>query len=64
MSQHERFIAGLRVVIETANTRPPIPERKYDWCATTSDYEPGHPVGHGATEEAAIADLIEKLENV
>jgi hypothetical protein len=40
----------------------PIPLRIYDWEATTSNYEPGHPIGFGATEADAIADLLEQIE--
>jgi hypothetical protein len=39
----------------------PIPWRHYDWEATTSNYEPGHPIGFGATEADAIADLHVQL---
>lgn len=62
MSLHERIVNGLRVKIRTSNDRPPIPERGYDWSAVTDDYEPGQPIGHGATEAAAITDLVEQLE--
>jgi hypothetical protein len=63
MSTHTRTVNGKPVTIRTSNDRPPIPDRRYDWSAVTDDYEPGHPVGHGETEEAAIRDLIEKLED-
>jgi hypothetical protein len=40
---------------------PPIPDRRWDWMAVWSDYDDDpecrHPVGHGPTLEAAIADL-------
>jgi hypothetical protein len=55
---------------------PPIPSRNFDWsCIDDNTYdasyegedENGHhwrssPSGHGATEQAAIADLLEQLE--
>jgi hypothetical protein len=63
MSLHERIVNGLRVKIRTSNDRPPITSREYDWSAVLNDYEPGHPIGHGATEDAAIADLIKQLES-
>lgn len=47
--------------IITEHVRPPIPTRNCDWSAVTDDYEPGHPIGWGATEQEAIADLKEKL---
>ncbi len=40
----------------------PVPERFTDWEATTEDYEPGMPIGFGATEEAAIEDLKQQME--
>jgi hypothetical protein len=40
----------------------PIPVRQFDWSAVTDNYEPGHPVGYGATEAEAISDLSEQLE--
>lgn len=38
----------------------PIPVRSCDWTAVSEDYEPGMPVGVGATEQEAIADLLEQ----
>jgi hypothetical protein len=43
--------------INTQHVYPPIPVRKYDWCATFDGYEPGDLIGEGATEAEAIADL-------
>jgi hypothetical protein len=37
----------------------PIPPRQFDWCATFDDYEGGGPIGYGATEQEAIADLLD-----
>ena len=52
---------GRRIAVE--HVAPPIPIREFDYCATLPDsYEPGEPQGYGPTREAAIADLIEKLE--
>jgi hypothetical protein len=62
VSLHERIVNGLRVKIETRNNQPPVTERRWDWSATTSDYEPGHPVGHGATEREAVNDLVLQLQ--
>ncbi len=41
---------------------PPIPDRGFDYQATFDGYEPGDPIGHGPTEQAAIDDLLEELE--
>jgi hypothetical protein len=48
--------------IITSYDFPPVPLRRFDWSAYLEAYEPGAPLGHGATEEAAIADLLEQLE--
>ncbi len=40
---------------------PPIARRDFDWSAFTDNYEPGHPVGRGATEAEAIDDLMDQL---
>lgn len=49
--------------IVTAHIYPPIPIRTMDWQACYEDDEPdddGHMrVGHGATEQEAVTDLIE-----
>jgi hypothetical protein len=41
----------------------PIPVRKFDWSATARDYEPGDPIGYGATESEAVKDLREQIED-
>ena len=57
-------------VISTACVCPPIPIRKFDWTAVddaTYDGAPdsgpvAHCQGFGETEDAAICDLFEQLE--
>ena len=44
--------------IVTEHVYPPIPWRHFDWSAVYSDYEPGDPIGTGATEAEAVADLL------
>lgn len=39
---------------------PPIPYRGCDWQASFDGYEPGDPLGHGLTPEAAVEDLMEQ----
>lgn len=43
----------------------PIPDRRFDWCATFDGDEPndnGHmPQGYGTTEQEAIADLVNNV---
>lgn len=50
-------------LIKTKHDYPPIPDRSLDWSAWYDGDEPsdagGMDVGHGPTEEAAIADLVE-----
>lgn len=46
--------------VTTTYQCPPIPIRSHDWMAYI-DPESG-PFGHGATEEEAVADLMEQLE--
>jgi hypothetical protein len=48
--------------IITRNIYPPIPDRRFDWSAVTDDYDLGSPIGYGATEAQAVADLVEQLE--
>ncbi len=52
--------------IVTDHIHPPIPCRDFDWCAVTEDYdgESGDPIGYGATEQAAIDDLMQQMEDV
>lgn len=60
------------VIIHTSHDYPPIPVRSMDWSAVTDNYEAEsdsegwwstHPVGRGATEQEAIVDLLEQLED-
>ena len=49
--------------IVTRHEPPPIPMRQHDWSALDDDtYEPGCPVGWGATEQEAIDDLVAQIE--
>jgi hypothetical protein len=52
------------VKIKTEHVYPPIPDRSFDWSAIDDDtYDgPGSPVGRGATEAEAIADLLSKKD--
>lgn len=50
--------------IITEHVYPPIPDRSCDWSAVREGYD-GAPdshclIGRGATEAAAIADLVEQ----
>ena len=59
-------INGIR--IRTTHEFPPIPVRSFDWSAI-DDYtydgaeDSNCPIGHGTTEEDAIEDLLEQIEN-
>lgn len=51
--------------IKTHFEYPPIPIRCFDWSAVddnTYGGDPGDPIGRGATEAEAIADLLAQLE--
>lgn len=43
--------------IVTENVYPPIPIRRFDWCAYYDGDEESGPRGWGETEQKAIADL-------
>jgi hypothetical protein len=57
--------------IQTQFVNPPIPIRSQDWSAVTANYDCDYsdelgffsnlPVGRGATEQAAIDDLLSQL---
>lgn len=50
--------------IVTNRWAKPIPNRSMDWSAIDDDtYDLGSPTGWGATEQEAIADLLEQLED-
>jgi hypothetical protein len=62
-----KVISGHKIV--TSFDYPPIPDRNYDWSATLADYDgapdatgPTSLIGHGKTEAAAVADLLEQLD--
>lgn len=48
--------------IVTSFWAKPIPPREFDWSATIDGYEPGDPIGYGATEQEAIEDLQQIME--
>ncbi len=53
--------------IKTTYVFPPIPLRCFDWSAIDDDTydgaEDSHcPIGHGATEQEAIDDLMRQIE--
>lgn len=51
--------------IRTSFDYPPIPLRQFDWSAVDDDTYDGEgcPIGHGATEQEAINDLLEQIED-
>jgi len=51
------------MVIITEYWAKPIPQRQFDWSAVDADYEGGNPIGYGRTEQEAIADLKEQLDD-
>lgn len=51
------------MIIITQYIYPPILIRRFDWSAVIDNYEPGNPIGYGETEEEAIKELKELLDN-
>lgn len=54
--------------IRTDYVYPPIPDRRFDWSAVDDDTydgaEDSHcPIGRGATEAEAVADLLQQIED-
>jgi hypothetical protein len=50
--------------IQTTFVNPPIPLRCCDWSAIDADtYDGDGPIGRGATEQEAIDDLMEQLQD-
>lgn len=43
----------------TSNVFPPIPDRRFDWCAYIEGDEEAGKYGYGATEDEAVADFVE-----
>lgn len=62
MARHE--IGSM--IVHTEFVYPPVPWRSDDWSAVTDDYDgapDSHcPIGTGPTEQAAIDDLMEQIE--
>jgi len=50
------------MIIRTSPQYPPIPVRDFDWQAYVDGYEPGDALGHGATEEQAVAELLAAMD--
>jgi len=49
-------------VILVESICPPVPSRRFDWCAWIEGTEDAGPYGYGVTEEMAIEDLKRWLE--
>lgn len=59
----EREAIKSKLKIRTEHVYPPIPVREWDWSAVDdSTYEPGGPIGWGRTEQAAIENLIDDIQ--
>ena len=69
VGRRELFIAEAEAKIgekiKTNHEFPPIPDRRFDWCAVTDNYDgEGSPIGWGRTEEGAIEDLVAIIEDM
>lgn len=60
-----KTVAGIR--IQTNFWMKPIPPRQFDWSAWRDGDEPNDDgqmtIGYGATEQDAINDLLEQIED-
>lgn len=61
-------IDGLRIRTEIIDA--PIPDRRFDWCAVDDETYDGAPdnkhgqeMGFGATEQQAIEDLLQLIQD-
>ena len=62
---HEIQVGQKTIRVRTHYEHPPIPLRDMDWTAIddrTFD-GPGCVIGYGATEQEAIDDLVEQLDD-
>ena len=63
MSEYRSSVTGVKII--THYDCKPIPNRIFDWCATDDNYDGTEgsncPIGYGATEKEAIAELEEQL---
>lgn len=61
----ERAEIAAKIRVRTDNVFPPIPVREWDWSAVDDKtYDgPGNPIGWGRTEQAAIDNLIDQLQD-
>jgi hypothetical protein len=57
----ERFELTPPHKIVTSHVFPPIPDRRFDWCAWYDGHEEG-PQGFGRTEDEARRDLINNYD--
>jgi hypothetical protein len=48
----------------TTYVHPAIPVREFDYQSTLDGYEPGEPIGWGATPAESVADLMEQIEDL
>lgn len=51
--------------IKTYYDPPPIPVRRFDWCAYDDDTysgDAGQPLGWGETEAEAVSDLLSQID--
>lgn len=63
MSDGHLPIPPVPQMIVTHCVAPPIPFRSFDWRAYRDGTEESGPVGYGETEDAAVADLMDQLED-
>jgi hypothetical protein len=58
MTLHKRN--GMNIMTEY--WKKPIPDRSHDWCAIIDGQEEAGPQGWGHTEDEAIRDLLDRID--
>ena len=51
------------MTIITSYASQPVAAQHFAWLAFLSSRNPGGPLGHGSSKQAAITDLLEQLED-
>lgn len=54
-------VCGKQLLVRVSYVCPPIPVRSMDWCAYEDGCEEEGHYGYGATRNAALAELMEIL---
>jgi hypothetical protein len=50
------------ICVAVSHICPPVPSNRFDWAAWDDDQAPDGAVGYGPTREAAVAELLDELD--